>query len=454
VAAIRDNVADRGRLSRVRIAFAFATLVLSVVLVNRSLNIADETARIQQTALGLVIVVVGVILLTPALGVGLIALVTPLLKGAANATGRLAARNAVRAPGRLATTASALTIGVALVVAATVVTSSARASLEQLVDDTFGAEFVVGSITGRGFDPGVAAELRQVAGVEYAVSVAGGRVLIAGQEERAIAVGGGPLDAIYAVAPAAGEFGELAEREFVIDAESARSGGWQVGDALPIKYLDGSEQKYTLVGTYVGSELLNGAILDLENFRQNGGEQTDRTVFIATDLGVDSAALVPELESVIAGDPFLQVLDQTAIKDQNGEQLNQVLLIIYSLLGLSVVIAALGVLNTLVLAVLERTREIGLLRAVGATQRQIRRMIRLEAIIVSILGVALGIAIGLVAGVVLQRALTETGVAELVIPGGAIVLILLGAFVIGIAAAVLPARRASRLNMLRAIATD
>ncbi|MCH9816433.1 MAG: FtsX-like permease family protein [Actinomycetia bacterium] len=454
VSAIRDNVADRSRLSRTRIVAAFLVLGLAVFLINRGLGIADEAARIQQTAIGLVVVVVAVILLAPALGVGLIALATPLLQGGSNATGRLAARNAARSPGRLATTASALTIGVALVVAATVVTSSARASLEQLVDDTFGAEYVVASITGRGFDPTLAQSLRAVPGVEYAVSVSGGRVLIDGEQERAVAVGGGPLDAIYAVEPASGSFSELGERDFVIDQESADAAGWQVGDKLPITYPDGSEGNYRLVGTYVGSELLNGAILNLTDFRANGGESTDRTVFIAAEPGVESGALIPALELLIAEDPFLEVLDQTAIKDQNGEQLNQVLLIIYSLLGLSVVIAALGVLNTLVLAVLERTREIGLLRAVGATQRQIRRMIRLEAIIVSILGVALGIMVGLVGGVVLQRALTQTGVAELVIPTGTVIAVLVGAFVIGIVAAVLPARRASRLNMLRAIATD
>jgi putative ABC transport system permease protein len=155
-----------------------------------------------------------------------------------------------------------------------------------------------------------------------------------------------------------------------------------------------------------------------------------------------------------AVNPLVGVLDQSELKQENADQLNQLLYFVYAMLALSVVIAALGVVNTLALSVIERTREIGLLRAVGATRRQIRRIIRWEAIVVALLGAVLGIAIGITAGTVLQRALVDSGIEVLDIPVTTLIVILALAVVIGILAAVLPARRAARMNILDAISDE
>lgn len=164
--------------------------------------------------------------------------------------------------------------------------------------------------------------------------------------------------------------------------------------------------------------------------------------------------MLPDIEAVTDENPLLQVLDQTQIKEQNSQQIDNLLYLIYGMLGLSIIIAALGVVNTMALSVLERTREIGLLRAVGASRRQVRRMIRWEAVLVAFTGALVGVLIGLIAGVALRQALSGDGIDVLVIPIVTVLVILSLAIVLGILAAALPARRAARLDILEAIATE
>ena len=345
-------------------------------------------------------------------------------------------------------------MGVALVVSATVVAASARASLDELVDSTYGAEFVVSSLTGRSFDGTVAERLRAVDGVAEVVSVGGDRIELDGQEVRAVAVGGGDLSSVYAVPVVAGELADLEPGELVIDATTAAERGWEVGDTVTATLPNGERAPVMIVGIFEGNELLQGAIMSLAQLRGSGGSDLTRSVLVTVAGGASPDEVADGLRAAVSADPLLRVLDQTALKEQNGDQLNQLLIIIYALLALSVIIAVLGVLNTLVLAVLERTREIGLLRAIGATQRQIRRMIRWEAVLIALLGTALGLVLGLLGGLILQQALAESGIRSLAIPLPTLLVVLACSVLVGVLAAVLPARRAARLNVIATIATD
>ncbi len=200
--------------------------------------------------------------------------------------------------------------------------------------------------------------------------------------------------------------------------------------------------------------LLGGLIIPKEDYRSVGGAAQDTLLYVTLDPEADPATALPAVEEVTDENPLLQVLDQASIKEQNTQQINQLLYLIYGMLGLSIIIAALGVVNTMALSVLERTREIGLLRAVGLSRRQVRRMIRWEAILVALTGAVVGVLVGLVAGISLREALAGDGIEVLVIPVATVIVIMVLAVLLGIFAAALPARRAARLDILAAIATE
>ena len=183
----------------------------------------------------------------------------------------------------------------------------------------------------------------------------------------------------------------------------------------------------------------------------SGIARQDAFVAVRAFEGVDVRELDRAVEEVVADVPTVTVQDREEFTEGQRDRIDQLLLLIYALLGLALVIAILGIVNTLALSVVERTREVGLLRAIGLSRRQLRRMVRLESVAIALLGAALGIGTGLGFGTVLQRSVADQGVEVLAIPWTQLALYVLAAVVVGVLAAVLPARRAARLDVLRAI---
>jgi putative ABC transport system permease protein len=454
IAALRELNSSGEGVGRIRTISGFVLLAISAVLIAVGLQGSDDGANAAQTGAGALLLLIAVVVLTPLLGVGLVTLATPVLSAIGGTPGKLASRNAARAPKRLATTASALTIGLGLVVGVTVITASAQTSLDKLIDQTFRAEAIVSTVTSQPFSPTIADSIREVDGVQYVVSESTGGVSVDGVEQEISAIGGGPLDAVYSVENVTGEFGDLTRGNAVVSNDLATERGWSLGTSVPVLFPSGDQQSFTIIGQFEQTPLLSGLVIPLDDYRAAGGGSQDRFLFVAVESGSDPATVLAGVTEAAAVNPLVGVLDQSELKQENADQLNQLLYFVYAMLALSVVIAALGVVNTLALSVIERTREIGLLRAVGATRRQIRRIIRWEAIVVALLGAVLGIAIGITAGTVLQRALVDSGIEVLDIPVTTLIVILALAVVIGILAAVLPARRAARMNILDAISDE
>ncbi len=454
VAALRDAEGGAEGIGRVRTVLGLLVLAAAGWVLWSGLANEETSGRAAQAGLGSLLLLIAALLLAPILGVGLIGLLTPVMALIGRTTGRLAARNAVRAPRRLAATASALTIGLALVVSATIVTVSAQSSVSGLIDRAFQAEFVVATQTAQPFETAIADDIRRIDGVKQVFSESGGPVQIDGEQTGVTAVGGGPLDEVYDLEVTEGSVADLGDREAVVSSDLAADEDWSVGDKVAIVFPSGDERRYTLVGEYESNVLITGLVIDLADYREVGGAALDRQLYVVLDEGVDPGAVLPEVEDAASANPLVSVLDQTQIKEQNSAQLDQLLYFVYALLGLSVIIAALGVVNTLTLSVVERTRELGLLRAVGATRRQIRRAVRWEAVVVAVLGAVLGIAVGVASGVALQRALADAGIDQLAVPTSTLLAIMVLALIIGVLASVLPARRAARLNILEAIAEE
>jgi putative ABC transport system permease protein len=194
--------------------------------------------------------------------------------------------------------------------------------------------------------------------------------------------------------------------------------------------------------------------VSLETYDANVAQQLDVFVFVKAEEGADVAVVQSGLEEALVPYPNIEVQDQAAFRDKYASFLNQVLNLVTALLLLAVIIALFGVMNTLFLSIYERTRELGLLRAVGLTRRQTRSMVRWEAVIISIMGALFGVVIGIAFGWALQQALAPEGFTELGIPGGQILVYVVLAAVLGVFFAIFPARRAAKLNVLRAISYE
>jgi putative ABC transport system permease protein len=239
----------------------------------------------------------------------------------------------------------------------------------------------------------------------------------------------------------------------LISKDAAKSDKLAPGDTVTVQFARSAPEKLTVGGTYATNQLIGDYLVDASK-AASFSTQRDVAGLVGLADGADAATVRKSLDSALHQYPNVDVLDQSEFVGQAQNTVNQVVRIINLLLGLSVLIALLGVLNTLALSVIERTREIGLLRAVGMARRQVKRMIRTEAVLICFFGGLLGLVVGSVFGIALQQALKDQGVTELGFPVGTLLIYLLCSALAGVIAAALPARRASRLNVLQAIATE
>lgn len=450
VAALRTAGLAAEQPGRIRTVLGFALAGLAGWQLNQSLS-----GELDATATGIAsagLLVAG-ILLAPALAVVFSILVSRVLGVIAGVSGRIAGRNAGRAPGRVAATSSALMIGLALVTGITVIVASAQQSVNALVDRTFIGDLLI-TRDGRVFSPDIAAAVAAVPGVGLVVQQTDGPAQVDGRETTVAALGlQGDSPALAAVLGGASPE-DLIAGQAVVAQTFATDFAVVQGSSLDIVFPGGQRESFTVAAVVADNPLLSGVVVPLTDFRANGGEPLDRAVFVAFDGTRPADETAAAVRQVAGQDPLLEVFSQVELKERNQESLNQLLYLVYGMLALSVVIAALGVVNTMALSVVERTRELGLLRAVGASRRQIRRLIRWEAVIVSVLGGLLGLGIGALAGAALRRSLQDDGLDILAIPWGSLGWLFVAAIVIGVVGAILPARRAARLDILRAIGSE
>jgi putative ABC transport system permease protein len=251
-----------------------------------------------------------------------------------------------------------------------------------------------------------------------------------------------------------GKIGDLSGQTLLVERKKAKELGLQVGDSMKMS-IAGTPASYRVVGIFEGLPNIWSAYLtSLDAVSASGLVPADNSAYVVRAPGADAAKVRAGIDSVIADLPTITLKDQSEFAAEQRAPIDQMLMLIYALLGLAVVIAVLGIINTLALSVIERTREVGLLRAVGLSRRQLRTMVRLESMVISLLGAVLGVGLGLVFGVALQRSQADSGIEVLSIPGGQLFIFVALAGLVGVLAAVWPARRAARLDVLRAITTD
>jgi putative ABC transport system permease protein len=450
VAAMRDDIALPAKGLRNRgIAGGILTGLGAVALLVAVLS-EDLPRRLAVAGLGAFALLLGVIILAPVFSRGLVGAVgAPVTR--LGSVGTLAVRNAQRDRRRTAATATAILVGLALVTAIGVLGSSTTKSTDALVDDLITADFIVQPTSFVPFSTEVGDAIEAVPGVTLVSRVRQVPALVDGDE---VTVTGVEPDTIGQVQTLGLQAAALAAGGIVTDAETAAAAGLAIGDTVEVTWGTGQEESFVLQQLYEGQTAFSGWVVSLETMEAAGLPVVDSFLYAPLDDDADIEAVRAELDVIQAAYPTVQILDQTEFKESISGQINQLLSLVYALLGLSVIIAIFGVINTLALSIIERTREIGMLRAVGMLRAQVRTMIRWESIVISFFGAFTGVALGLLLGVALQRLLVNDGITELAIPWTLIVVVLVATAIVGVLAAVWPARRAANLDVLMAIRTE
>ncbi|MFJ6983879.1 MULTISPECIES: ABC transporter permease [unclassified Streptomyces] len=465
MAALADaEVAGVGRPLRVR-AVAGAVVGALGAAALAGCAAASRTATASSLlGLGVVLTLVATVVAGPLLVRPVIRVLGAAFPAVFGAVGRMSRRNALRNPRRTGATASALMVGLALVGGMSVASASMSTSFDQQIDQTLGADFVVQNANFTPFSREVTDAVRATDGVGLVVRQRFAPVALRlpdGDRVETTAAGyDDQVDDVAHVIYARGDTAAaLADGALGMDVDFAEDHGVRVGSVLPVEFPGGRTGSYR-VGALTDQEaaegpgMQGGVFFGIATIEREipGGQESG--LYVNAAPGTDADTLRPRLERALDPYPQVQVRDQADYKELVHDQIAVLLYLVYALLGLAIVIAVLGVVNTLALSVVERTREIGLLRAIGLSRRQLRRMIRLESVVIAVCGALLGLALGLVWGVCVQQILALQGMTALTIPWSTIVAVVLGSAVIGVVAALLPALRASRMNVLGAIAHE
>ena len=453
IEALREAQDRPGRSLRFRLIAGLVVLALGVIPLLYGLFGTPSNALLF-VGLGVLATFLGVAMLTPLFArpvAGVIGL--PIRK--TGVPGKLGGENSRRNPRRTAATASALMIGLGLVVFVAVFGASAKASTTAILDRTLKADFILTSPTLSGFSTAAAEDLRGVQGVQTVSQVRQGEVRIEGGTSFVSGIDPATLPTVSELGVSGGSIDDLQGANTVaVYDKTATDNGWTIGDTIPVEFPATGDVDLKVVALYSENGLIGDYAVSLDTYDANVAQRLDLFVLITAEPGADVTAVRGDIETALKPYPNVEVQDQAQFRDKYATLINQVLNLVGALLLFAVVIAFFGVMNTLYLSIYERTRELGLLRAVGLTRRQTRSMVRWEAVIISVMGALLGVVIGIAFGWALQQALEPEGFTELGIPGSQLVLYVVFAGLLGVFFAIFPARRAAKLNVLEAISYE
>ena len=450
VAALVDQDAGDGVSSRRRLLRGGILAIVGAGL----LAVGLSRPAVQLVGLGAVGIFFGVSWLAPAVARPMSSALGRPLAGLLGASGRLGRENSMRNPRRTAQTASALMVGLALVSAIAVFGASLSRSATSSVDNAINADLIVtnsGSGPTAGLSKSVPAAAGAVPGVTATTTVYSGEFEFQRSLANLTAVSTAHLSDTVMLAMTAGSSSALAAGQLLIDSTTASSKHLSVGDTVRVKFAQTGTSTMRIGGVYRANALIGSYLAGAGFFRSHFNDPLPIAVLVRTD---GSPGVQAAVSRALRAYPNLKIQTRAQFERSQQAQVNQLLGLVYALLALAVVIALIGIVNTLMLSVFERTHEIGLLRAVGMKRRQVRAMIRSESVILSVFGAIIGIVVGTGLGIALASSLKQQGVTDVVVPFTSLVVFLVLAALLGLAAASWPARRAARLDVLAAIAAD
>ncbi|WP_030811734.1 ABC transporter permease [Streptomyces sp. NRRL S-337] len=421
---------------------------VAIMLYVRTLTSVDDLTTAMA---GSMVTLTGVIILAPLLSRPLVSLAGVVTTRLFGVSGRLAKENALRNPRRTAATASALMIGLTLMTGMTVVGLSTQQAMDEKAAKGLTADLKISTSTYTGLDTALSQKVADIPGVEamaplrrtgitatnYSMTLIGTDLTTIGKVAQ--------LDFVSGSLPHTGTDG------IAVSQDMAKKKGWHPGDTLDATFPDNKKTKLRITGIYADNDVLGDSISATSVVDPHLDRPLNDELLVKAQDGRTDGLSTP-IRHALGDSPLLKVQDRADLRKESAENVNTVLYVSYGLLGMSVVIAVVGVVNTLAMSVFERTREIGMLRAIGLARSGIKQMVRLESVVIALFGAGLGIGLGIflswAAGTMLGHGLPTY---QLLLPWGRLGLFLLIALVVGVLAALWPARRAARLNMLEAI---
>ncbi|MFH8484282.1 ABC transporter permease [Streptomyces longisporoflavus] len=465
MAALADaEIAGVGRPLKIRAAFGAVVGAAGAAALVGCATAEKTSSAASLLGLGLVLTLIATVIAGPLLVRPVIRVLGGAFPALFGSVGRMSQRNALRNPRRTGATAAALMVGLALVSGMAVASASMTKSFDEQIDKTLGADFVVQNSNFLPFAREITDKVRDTEGAGLVVRQRFAPVKVSmpdGESVETTAAGYDPrLDDVARVTYVTGGTSRaLAPGRIAMQRDFARDHEVRTGSKLPVEFPGGRKTELT-VGALTdqpgaeGFGVEGGLFLGMATIEEFVPGGQDSALYVNAAPGTDADTLRDRLEKTLDPYPQVQVRDQADYKELIREQIAVMLYLVYALLGLAIIIAVLGVVNTLALSVVERTREIGLLRAIGLARRQLRRMIRLESVVIAVFGALLGLVLGLVWGVAAQQVLALQGMTAFAIPWTTVIAVLVGSVLVGLAAALLPALRASRMNVLAAIAHE
>lgn len=460
--ALREGLTAEPRRGRGRIAIAALLCLAGGAILGYGLfGGASGSAAAATLGGGAVLVFLGVALLSPQLVRPLAWVIGAPMQRFAGVSGRLARENATRNPARTAATAAALMIGVALVAFVSIFAAGLRGSIDGAVDRAFAGDLSVVHKSFGSTSPALVDAVSEVPGVAAVSSIRFSEAKVAGEKRTTSVAGIDPatLAQTYTLKWKEGSDATLSRLgSDGILADASYSDDTQIGDRLTLLTPAGRRVTYTVRGILdEGSDfglLGGGLVVPNARLAEDFDERDNQFVFLRFAEDAAPAATRAAVDRLVAARfPDAETQDREQVKESQAGQINQLLYLIYALLALSVIVSLFGIVNTLALSIFERTRELGLLRAVGTSRRQVKRIVRLEAVITSLIGATLGLVLGVLFALAISRPLEEEGF-SLTFPWVTLALLVAGAAAAGMLASLWPARRAARLDVLQALAYE
>ena len=456
VAALQDAAAEPRQPSPRRSVSSLIVAVAGVAALCTGL-FGHTGYNVPFVGIGAAAVFVGVAMLSPLIvRPACRVLGAPLRRGAA--TGTLGQRSAMRNPSRTSATAAALMVGVALVSMITVMASSIKSSANSVIDSAMRADYVVSSGAaaggGSGLSPALERSLGALPQVGTVAGIRSGVVKVFGNVIPVVAADTSKTSRLFNMGVTQGDMAAMTPAGIGVSTQVASSQHLRLGSTVPVTYPTTGTKNYTVQFIYTVRDLGGDYILPLAAGQANFASSLDVAIFVKLAPGVTPSAARPAIDRVLAAYPGTTLQDQAQYKASYTQSVNSLLNLVYVLLLLSLLIALIGIANTLALSIYERTRELGLLRAVGMTRGQLRSMVRAEALLISGFGALEGLVLGALFGWAIVAAMRSTGVTQLVFPVTQMLIIAVIAALAGWVAAIAPSRRAAKLNILEAVTTD
>ncbi|MGW4383127.1 ABC transporter permease [Kitasatospora sp. NPDC004531] len=442
---------QRGLVIRNTIGAVVAGGGIALILAGASKSGSGAQAMLE---LGAPLTLIGVFVLLPLLSRPVIALVGPLLAKVFGTPGKLARRNAVRNPRRTASTAAALTIGLTLVTALTVIGNSVTSAVTKAVGSSMKADYVLSMANGRELSKDLPALIGKADGVAAVSPVANVMWTVDGQDRAIMGIDAAAFDQLVALDLTSGSTGALKQGQILVNDEFAEKHHLAQGSTVKVEVSEDTKIDLTVGGVFERNDGVSPIIASTQLIGQHEPDPYVNEIMVKGTDG-PSAALKQSIKQATGNNPVIEVLTEKDMVEQFSRIITTMLNIMYGLLGMAVIVAVLGVINTLAMSVFERKREIGMLRAIGLDRRGIKRMVRIESVVISLFGAVIGVLLGCFLAWASARVLSaELKGLTTVIPYGSVLLFLALAALVGIIAAMWPARRASRMDILGSIKTD